>query len=245
MIRGSWNLFSCFILTSIILVFANYGCVTAQREGSSRQRGSGSGLRDFLPTASGIAQYEGTRIYPDGSISKITHTSYLTRIIEKGREYLVRTYEEEENTALGLQLNEVITVYAVTSSYIAVVSANITKRGVIAQLKEKMTYDPPWVLLQWPLREGEKWEQNSLIRMERDTEPLKAVRNTISSVVRGEETIQTPVGKFRTWRIEHTVREDKEKFISWWAKGRWIVKWQSEGRENTSVELVEFKELER
>ncbi|MFQ5989898.1 MAG: hypothetical protein ACE5K9_08285 [Candidatus Methylomirabilales bacterium] len=215
-----------------------------QREESSHQFSSVSGLWDFLPKASSIAKYEGTRVYPDGSTSKITHTSYLTRIREKGREYLVRTYEEEEKTARGLQLNEVTTVYEVTSGHIAVVSANITEQGVIAQFKGKMIYEPPWVLLQWPLRQGDRWKQSSLFRMEKDLKSLKAPRN-ISSVIRGEETTHTPAGMFHTWRIEQNVREDKEKFTYWWAKGRWIVKWQSKGRENTLLEIVEFKELDR
>jgi hypothetical protein len=241
MLSGSWNLFRRFILVSLVLVLTNYGCVVAQREGSSRQASSGPGLWDFLPKAPTIAKYEGTRVYPDGSTSKITHTSYLIRISEKGSEHLVRTYEEEEKTVLGPQLNEVTTVYEVTSGHIALVSANITKRGVIAQLKERIIYDPPWVLLQWPLRKGDTWEQKVLFRVETETAP-EEVPAHISSVVRGEEIIHTSVGKVRTWRIEQTVREDKEKFIYWWARGRWLVKWQSEGRENTSLEIVEFKE---
>jgi hypothetical protein len=227
MLSGSWNLFRRFILVSLVLVLTNYGCVVAQRQGSSRQVSSGPGLWDFLPKAPTIAKYEGTRVYPDGSTSQITHTSYLIRISEKGSEHLVRTYEEEEKTALGPQLNEV--------SHIALVSANITKRGVIAQLKERIIYNPPWVLMQWPLRKGDTWEQKVLFRVETETAH-------ISSVVRGEEIIHTSVGKVRTWRIEQTVREDKEKFIYWWTRGKWLVKWQSEGRENTSLEIVEFKE---
>ena len=227
----------------MVLVLAASGCVAAQHQGSSRHTSTVSGLWDFLPKASSIAKYEGTRVYPDGSTSSITHTSYLTRINEKGREYLVRTYEEEEKTARGVQLNEVTTVYEVTSGHIAVVSAHITEQGVIGQFKGRMIYDPPWVLLQWPLREGNKWKQSSLFRMERDLNSLKTPRN-ISSVIRGEETAHTPAGKFHTWRIEQTVREDKEKFTYWWAKGRWIVKWQSKGRENTSLEIVDFKQLE-
>ena len=241
MLRGSWNLFRRFILVSLVLVLTNYGCVVAQREGSSRQVTSGPGLWDFLPKAPTIAMYEGTRVYPDGSTSHITHTSYLIRISEKGSETLVRTYEEEEKTALGPQLNEVTTVYEVTSGHIALVSANITKRGVIAQRKERIIYNPPWVLLQWPLRKGDTWEQKVLFRVETERAP-EEVPAHISSVVRGEEIIHTSIGKVRTWRIEQIVREDKEKFIYWWARGRWLVKWQSEGRENTSLEIVEFKE---
>lgn len=233
-----------FILVPMVLMFAHYGCVVAQREGSSRELSTGSALRDFLPKAPSIATYEGTRVYTDGTTSKITHTSYLIRISEEGREHLVRTYEEEEQTAVGLRWNEATTVYEVTSGHIAVVSANMTKRGGIAPHKARMIYDPPWILLQWPLRAGERWNQSVLSRIETERSPEEIPVN-ISSVVRGEETIHTPAGMFRTWRIEQTITEDKEKFTYWWAKGRWLVKWKSEGPENASLEMVDFKESVR
>lgn len=234
-----------FFVVPMVLMFANHGCVVAQHEGSSRELSpGGSALRNFLPKAPSIAKYEGTRVYADGSRSKITHTSYLIRISEEGREHLVRTYEEEEKTAVGLQLNEATTVYEVTSGHIAVVSANMTKRGVMAPHKGRMIYDPPWILLQWPLRAGERWNQSVLSRIETERSPEEIPVN-ISSIVRGEETIHTPAGMFRTWRIEQTIREDKEKFTYWWAKGRWLVKWKSEGRENASLEMVDFKESVR
>ena len=99
MLSGSWNLFRRFILVSMILVLINYGCTLPQRKGSSRPVSSGPGLWNFLPKAPTIAKYEGTRVYPDGYTSKITHTSYLIRISEQGSDQLVRTYEEEEKTA--------------------------------------------------------------------------------------------------------------------------------------------------
>ena len=237
---------TCFILAPMVLMFATCGCVGAHHEGSSRELSTGSTLRDFLPKAPSIAKYEGTRVYADGSTSKITHTSYLIRISEEGREHLVRTYEEEEETAVGLQSTEATTVYEVASGHIAVVSANMTKRGAMAPHEGRTIYDPPWILLRWPLRTGERWEQSVLSRIETEREKWpKEVPVNISSVVRGEETIHTPAGTFRTWRIEQTVTEDQEKFTYWWAKGRWLVKWRSEGRENSSLEVVDFKESVR
>jgi len=241
MLRGFWNLFSCSILVSILLVLGNYESVVAQREGSSRQLSSGSGIREFLRKP-GIATYEGPRLYPDGSTAKVTRTAYPPEWKrEKGREYLVGTYKIETKTKLGLQLREVTVRYEVTSGHIAVVSIDVTRRG-IPQVKSKIRFDPPRIVLQSPLREGEKWEQSIIVTSQKDDGPSQTRTVHTSFVVRGEETIHTPAGKFRTWRIEHT--DGRTKVTYWWAKGRAVIKQQEEGQSNTWYELVEFKEPE-
>ena len=230
MVRDFWRLFNCLILVLMILVLANH------------ESAEGAGLRDFLPKVGTVFRYEGTKVYRDGTKSNFTLTVQIDWRREKGRDYLVRTSKEVETVPFGLRLTEVIRMYEVTSGYIALVSIDVT-RGGIPQVKSRIRLNPPQVLLQWPLREGKKWEQSILRTTEKDDGPSQTITLNWSFVARGEEAIQTPAGKFNAWRIEATF--GKSQVNSWWANG-WIISWQGDGPNiSVSAELVEFKEPER
>ncbi|MFQ5929416.1 MAG: hypothetical protein ACE5K9_06060 [Candidatus Methylomirabilales bacterium] len=243
MLRDFWSLFSSLVLVSMALVLANYESVVAKHDGFLQKLSplliSDSDLRDFLPKAGSTYRYEGTIVYRDGTKSKFTRTVQLDWRREKGRDYLVRTSKDEERASFGLRLTDVTKMYEVASAHVAVVSIDVTRRG-IPQVKFKFRNDPPLVSLQWPLREGEKWEQTILVTTEKDDGPSTTQTLNVSSVVRGKETIHTSAGKFSAWRIEGTI--GKVQFTSWWANG-WIIKWQNDGPPKIeSGELVEFKE---
>lgn len=243
MLRGLGSTSACFILIPMVLVLATPERVAAEREGiiqrpSRRESKSGSGLRDFLPKAGTIAKFEGNRTYKNGMSTKFLRTSYIDWRRHKGKEYIVRRYTEEEKFRVSgrevVQFNGTATTYEVTHDHIAIVSGSTTRQGAIATSKWTGSYEPPLVSLRWPLREGETWEQRILYGA------VRTVKFNAWSVVKGEETVRTPVGTFPAWRIEQTW--GSMQYTSWWAKGRWIVKWQLDGpNKSESGELVEFK----
>ncbi len=229
MLRDFWSLFSSLVLVSMVLVLANH------------ESAEGAGLRDFLPKAGTVFRYEGTKAYRDGTKSKFTLTVQIDWRREKGRDSLVRTSKEEERASFGLRLTEEIRMYEVTSGHVALVSRDV-KTGGVPQVKSRFRYNPPLVTLQWPLREGKKWEQSIHFTKGKDDGPSQTGTMNISSVARGEEAIQTPAGKFNAWRIEQTI--GKVQYTLWWAKG-WIISVQYDGpNKSWSGELVEFKEPE-
>ena len=214
---------------------------------SNHQGAEAAGLRDFLPKAGSIVKYEEIRTYKDKTSSKITDTLYFDWMREKDKEYFVRTSKgEEKATVLGsefLQVNESTIVMEVTLDHLATVSSHGKRRGAIQNIVYKAVNSPPLIVWQWPFTDGMKWDQEFNTRWEVRDKPPRVLSRTLSHVVTGPETIYTPAGKFRAWRIEST--EKGIRMIAWWASGRWQVKWQVDGpRYSSSGELVEFKEPE-
>ncbi len=204
---------------------------------------SGSGLRDFLPKAGSIAKYKGLRVYKDGRRTKFTKTVHLDWRREKGKDYFVSTSRQEEKASgsgsEAFQVTELTVVMELKSDHLVWVSGSMRKQG-LENIEYETTFDPPLVLLKWPLEKGEKWDQSYQIRVDQTGSPPQMGTGRSLVTVRGEDRMGTPAGVFRTWRIDKTT--GNQQVTGWWAKGKWEVKWHVDGPVREKGQLVEFKE---
>lgn len=220
-------------------------------------------LRDFLPAAGSIATYKGTTVRREHSSEGFT--GYLRRLLGKettstfefttshdwrsgkGGEYYITTYEGREKVLLrgseALQLTERADEYEVTCNQLARRSRRLKTSGPRGQRDYVSSYDPPEVRLLWPLRKG-SMEQ----AYRENIEPKGGTPQTTvwgcTIIFKGEETIHTPAGDFRAWRVEKGCAPGLY-VTTWLAKGIGAVKWQVDVHTPSishSAELVDFKQ---
>lgn len=225
--------------------------------------GRGS-LRDFLPAAGSIATYKGTVVRrersPEGFmdylydrlLGKETTSTFEGTVSHdwrsgKGGEYYITTFEEREKVLLkgseALQLTERATEYEVTCNQLARRSYRGKTSGPRGQSESVSSYDPPEIRLLWPLTKG-SMEQS----YRRNSQPKGGTPRTAgigcTIIFKGEETIHTPAGDFRAWRVEKGCSIGLYR-TTWWAKGIGVVKWQANLHTpsmSQSGELVDFKQ---
>ena len=218
----------------------------------SRMLGSSSGLRDFLPKAGSVARYEGIRVYkstdPPGLTGKITGITYLDWDRSSGKETMVAVYKEEERIVfLGIEIlqpKELIRLMKATKEQLVLISTRVKVQRKLKKIENKLTYNPPRIMLQWPFRNEKGWDQTGHLTISSKDGTSKTNPYSSSTIVKGPETLYTKAGKFSAWRVEKTQPNGRATF--WWAKRRWIIKWELDTPSvSESGEMVEFKESER
>ena len=112
-----------------------------------------------------------------------------------------------------------------------------------AGMSEMMTMSPPIPLLQMPIKEGEVLPWNGVLHFQTTSAP-----GTALSRVSGQETIKTPAGEFKTYRLDTviitTVSGQQVSFPAtrWLAPGVGVVKQKLlAGRTLVVKELTSYK----
>ena len=233
--------------------------------------GMGS-LRDFLPAAGSIATYKGTTVYREHSsegfmdslrrlLGKETTSTFEGTIShdwrsEKGGEYYIATYKEREKGLLrgseALQLIERADNYEVTCHQLSLRSIREKASGPRRQSDSVSSYDPPQVRLLWPPTKRRSVKQTYRENFQPKEGTPRTTERSCTIIFKGEETIHTPAGDFRAWRVEEGCRMPRSYRTTWLAKGRGVVKWQADSwqpdshtpSKSVSGELVDFKQLD-
>ena len=211
--------------------------------------GMGS-LRDFLPPAGSIATYKGTTVRRERSsegfmdslrrlvgqeTQETTSTfeetvSYNWRS-ERDGEYYIATNEHRERLLLSgseaLQLTKRADNYEVTCDQLARRTMRVEESGPRRQRDAVTSYDPPQVRLLWPLTERRSTQQTTKENVQPQGGTPRTTERTCTILFKGDETIHTPAGDFRAWRIEKGCRMPRSYKTTWWAKGIGVVKWQT------------------
>jgi hypothetical protein len=110
---------------------------------------------------------------------------------------------------------------------------DVTQEGVRVF---KLSTDIPksFLLLKFPVASGLRWE--TALRIGEDED---ATRLTFE--VQGEEEIQVPAGKFKTWRVLRTAArgDSRSSVTSWYAAGQGEIARKGEGYEFKLKEIVQ------